>query len=163
MLAFAFLATFGFNGLVTILFKDVLQVDILTVVLAVRPDGARGRLHLFPDPADADHLPAPLDGLRQEWYDASASLGGGSVVVLAPRRRPDPRPGLPRRPAAAVHERVLRLRDGRRARQPGRPIITLQISSALTSEVVLGQENVGKALALGMIVIVIARDGCCTP
>ena len=30
----------------------------------------------------------------------------------------------------------------------------LQIREALTSEVVLGQANVGKALALGMIVVV---------
>jgi putative spermidine/putrescine transport system permease protein len=36
----------------------------------------------------------------------------------------------------------------------GSPIITLQIAGALTSEVVLGQENVGKALALGMIVVI---------
>ena len=36
----------------------------------------------------------------------------------------------------------------------GSPIITLQIANQLQSEVVLGQENVGKALALGMIVIV---------
>ena len=36
----------------------------------------------------------------------------------------------------------------------GSPIITLQISNQLQSEVVLGQENVGKALALGMIVVV---------
>jgi putative spermidine/putrescine transport system permease protein len=36
----------------------------------------------------------------------------------------------------------------------GSPLITLQIAGALTSEVVLGQENVGKALALGMIVVI---------
>ncbi len=32
----------------------------------------------------------------------------------------------------------------------------LQIRTALTSEVVLGQENVGKALALGMVIVVAA-------
>jgi putative spermidine/putrescine transport system permease protein len=36
----------------------------------------------------------------------------------------------------------------------GSPIVTLQIADAMQSEVVLGQENVGKALAMGMIVIV---------
>ena len=36
----------------------------------------------------------------------------------------------------------------------GSPIITLQIASQFKSEVVLGQENVGKSIALGMIVIV---------
>jgi putative spermidine/putrescine transport system permease protein len=32
--------------------------------------------------------------------------------------------------------------------------VTLQIAGSLQSEVVIGQENVGKALALGMIVVV---------
>ena len=41
----------------------------------------------------------------------------------------------------------------------GAPIVPLQIREALTSEVVLGQENVGKALALGMIVVVVAVMG----
>ena len=41
----------------------------------------------------------------------------------------------------------------------GSPIVPLQIREALTSETVVGQENVGKALALGMIVIVIAVMG----
>ena len=36
----------------------------------------------------------------------------------------------------------------------GSPIVPLQIRGALTSEVLLGQENVGKALALGMVVVV---------
>ena len=35
-------------------------------------------------------------------------------------------------------------------------LITQQIACEMQSEVVLGQENVGKALALGMIVIVAA-------
>jgi putative spermidine/putrescine transport system permease protein len=38
----------------------------------------------------------------------------------------------------------------------GSPLVTLQIRNAMTSEVILGQENVGKALALGMIIIVSA-------
>ena len=36
----------------------------------------------------------------------------------------------------------------------GSPIVPLQIGAALTSEVVLGQDNIGKAMALGMVVIV---------
>ena len=36
----------------------------------------------------------------------------------------------------------------------GSPIVPLQIRGALTSEVVLGQQNLGKAMALGMIVVV---------
>ena len=36
----------------------------------------------------------------------------------------------------------------------GSPIVPLQIRTFLQSEVVLGQANVGKALALGMVVVV---------
>jgi putative spermidine/putrescine transport system permease protein len=36
----------------------------------------------------------------------------------------------------------------------GSPIVPLQIRSALTSEVVLGHQNLGKAMALGMVVVV---------
>ena len=34
------------------------------------------------------------------------------------------------------------------------PLVTLQIADALSSNVVVGAENLGKALALGMIVVV---------
>ena len=36
----------------------------------------------------------------------------------------------------------------------GSPIIPLQIGDTFSSEVILGQENVGKAMALGMVAIV---------
>jgi len=36
----------------------------------------------------------------------------------------------------------------------GSPIIPLQIGGTLSSEVLLGQENIGKAMALGMVVVV---------
>jgi putative spermidine/putrescine transport system permease protein len=44
----------------------------------------------------------------------------------------------------------------------GSPIIPLQIRSALTSEVVLGQQNVGKAMALGMVLVVAVVMGLYT-
>ena len=34
------------------------------------------------------------------------------------------------------------------------PIVPLQIAGTFTSEVILGQENVGKAMALAMVVVV---------
>ena len=37
----------------------------------------------------------------------------------------------------------------------GSPIVPLQIATAMSSEVVLGRANVGKALALGMILVVV--------
>jgi len=36
----------------------------------------------------------------------------------------------------------------------GAPLISQQIGNTLSSEVILGQENIGKAMALGMVAIV---------
>ena len=68
-------------------------------------------------------------------------------------------PALPRCPAAAVHQRVLGLRDRRGPHQPGRLDRHPADRGFAQSEVVIGQENVGKALALGMIIVVVAGHG----
>ena len=79
MLAFAFLATFAANGLVPLFFRNVVHFDLLSdsswlyglTGLAVVYTYFQIPLMLIV------FLPA-LDGLRQEWYDASASMGGTS-------------------------------------------------------------------------------------
>ena len=122
MLAFAFLATFGFNGLVTLFFKNVLTVDRpRRLDLALRDDRARRRLHLLPDPADGDRVPARRSTACARSGRTRRPASAAQLVVLAARRRADPRAELPRGPAAAVHQRLLGLRDGRRAGQPGQP------------------------------------------
>ena len=65
-------------------------------------------------------LPA-LDGLRQEWYDASASLGGSSWSFWRHVGGPILAPSFLGRGPAAVRQRVLGVRDGGRARLPGQP------------------------------------------
>ena len=60
-------------------------------VLAVQPDGPGRRLHVLPDPADADRLPAVA-----RWAPPGVVRRVGEprrhvVVVLAARRRSDPR------------------------------------------------------------------------
>ena len=91
MLAFAFLATFGFNGLATMFFRDILHVDLLTDASWLYSLAGPGRrLHLLPDPADADRLPAVA-----RWAPPGVVRRVGeprwlAVVVLAERRRADP-------------------------------------------------------------------------
>ena len=164
MLAFAFLATFAGTGLVTLFFKNVPTSPSLTdSSWLFSLTGLVVVYAYFQIPLMLIVFLPSLDGLRQEWYDASASLGGSVLGLLAQRRRADPGAELPRRGTAPVHERLLRLRHGGGPHQPGgSPIVTLQISNAMQSEVVLGQENVGKALALGMIVDRLARDDAST-
>lgn len=155
MLAFAFLATFGFNGFVTIFFKDFLGVALFggaswlygLTGLAVVYTYFQIPLMLIV------FLPA-LDGLRQEWYDASASLGGSSWSFWRHVAGPILAPSFLGALLLLFTNAFSAYATAAALVSQGSPIITLQISNALTSEVILGQENVGKALALGMIIIV---------
>ena len=98
-------------------------------------------------------LPA-LDGLRQEWYDASASLGGSQLVFWRHVGGPILAPSFLGALLLLFANAFSAYATAAALISQGSPIVPLQIANALPSEVVLGQENVGKALALGMIVIV---------
>jgi putative spermidine/putrescine transport system permease protein len=155
MLAFAFLATFAGTGLVTLFFKNVLHVPVpydstwlfgltgLVVVYAY-----------FQIPLMLIVFLPSLDGMRQEWYDASASLGGSTWAFWRHVGGPILAPSFLGALLLLFTNAFSAYATAAALISQGSPIITLQISNQLQSEVVLGQENMGKALALGMIVIV---------
>lgn len=155
MLAFAFLATFGFNGLVTVLFEEWLHLDVL-------PDpswlysltGLAVVYTYFQIPLMVIVFLPSLDGLRQEWYDASESLGGGSWAFWRNVGGPILAPSFLGALLLLFTNAFSAYATAAALVTQGSPLITLQIGNQLTSEVVLGQENVGKAIALGMIVVV---------
>ena len=127
----------------------------LRLRLALRAARADRRLHLLPDPPDGHRLHAGPRGAP-----SPVARGRGE-----PRRqhlqywRLVGRPAAHARPSSA---RVLLLFANAFAAyataavlvSQGNPIMPLLIRSALTSEVLLGQENLGFALALEMIVVV---------
>ena len=121
MLAFAFLATFGFNGLVTMFMREVVGLEPGDGNWIYGMTGLTIVYTYFQIPLMVIVFLPALDGLRKEWWEASTSLGGSGWYVLAERGRADPRAELPRRGAAAVRQRLLRLCDRRRPRQPGQP------------------------------------------
>lgn len=153
MLAFAFLATFGFNGLVTLFLKNSLGLS---------PDmswlygftGLAVVYTYFQVPLMLIVFLPSLDGLRQEWYDASASLGGGAWSFWRHVGGPILAPSFLGALLLLFTNAFSAYATAAALISQGCPIITLEIACQLQSEVVLGQENVGKALALGMIVIV---------
>lgn len=155
MLAFAFLATFAGNGLVTIFFRNIVHIDVLS-----DPSWLYGLTGLavvytyFQIPLMLIVFLPALDGLRQEWYDASASLGGTSWSFWRHVGGPILAPSFLGALLLLFTNAFSAYATAAALVSQGAPIITLQISNALTSEVVLGRENVGKAIALGMIVIV---------
>jgi putative spermidine/putrescine transport system permease protein len=155
MLAFAFLATFAGTGLVTMFFKNILHVGVpydptwlfsltgLVVIYAY-----------FQIPLMLIVFLPSLDGLRQEWYDASSSLGGGGWAFWRHVGGPILAPSFLGAFLLLFTNAFSAYATAAALISQGSPIVTLQISNQMQSEVVLGQENVGKALALGMIVVV---------
>lgn len=154
-LAFAFIATIGLSGFVTVFLRDQLGVDIYS-----------GGVWLFDLPGLAVvytyfqiplmlivFLPA-LDGIRPQWREATSSLGGSAWQYWR-------RVAMPLLAPAFLGSTLLLFANAFSAYataaalvSQGSPIIPLQIRSALTSEVVLGQQNLGKAMALGMVIVV---------
>ncbi|WP_107269476.1 ABC transporter permease subunit [Plantactinospora sp. BC1] len=154
-LAFAFVATIGLSGFVTEFLRDTVGVDIYAsgVWLFELPGLALVYAYFQIPLMVIVFLPA-LDGIRPQWREAAASLGGSTwqywrlvgVPLLAP-----PFLGatlLLFANAFSAYATAAALVS------QGSPIVPLQIRGALTSEVVLGQQNLGKAMALGMIVVV---------
>ena len=121
MLAFAFLATFGFNGLATMFMREVVGLDVLGGTWIYGMNGLVVVYSYFQIPLMVIIFLPALGGLRREWQEASSSLGRLGVAVLAPRGWAGPGPELPRRAAAALRECLLRVRDRGGAREPGQP------------------------------------------
>jgi len=153
MLAFAFLATFGFNGLITVLIKNQLGVS-LDMSWLYSMMGLAVVYTYFQIPLMLIVFLPSLDGMRQEWYDASASLGGGSWSFWRHVGGPILAPSFLGAVLLLFTNAFSAYATAAALISQGSPIITLQIADQMTSEVVLGQENVGKALALAMIVVV---------
>jgi putative spermidine/putrescine transport system permease protein len=153
MLAFAFLATFGFNGLVTVLIKNQLGI-VLDMSWLYSLVGLAVVYTYFQIPLMLIVFLPSLDGMRQEWYDASASLGGGSWSFWRNVGGPILAPSFLGALLLLFTNAFSAYATAAALISQGCPIITLQIGCQMQSEIVLGQENVGKALALGMIVIV---------
>jgi putative spermidine/putrescine transport system permease protein len=155
MLAFAFLATFGFNGLATMFVRDVLHVDVLTDASWLYSlTGLVVVYTYFQIPLMLIVFLPSLDGLRQEWYDASASLGGSSWSFWRHVGGPILAPAFLGALLLLFTNAFSAYATAAALISQGASIVTLQIAGSLQSEVVIGQENVGKALALGMIIVV---------
>jgi putative spermidine/putrescine transport system permease protein len=155
MLAFAFLATFGFTGVLTLFLADTLGVDLLGggswlyglagLVVVYTYFQIPLMLIVF--------LPA-LNGLRPQWREASENLGGTGWDYWRHVGGPLLLPSFTGATLLLFANAFSAYATAAALVSQGSPIVPLQIRTALTSEVILGQANVGKALALGMIVVI---------
>jgi putative spermidine/putrescine transport system permease protein len=155
MLAFAFLATFGFNGLITLFLHDQLGVDTFAwggwiyelpgLVLVYTYFQIPLMVIVF--------LPA-VDGLRPQWREACESLGGSGWTYWRHVGFPILWPSFLGATLLLFANAFSAYATAKALISQASPLVPLRIGTFLTSEIVLGQANVGKALAFGMIVIV---------
>lgn len=152
-LAFAFIATIGTQGVVTALLQDTLGIGLGGFSLYSMTGLALVYLYFLIPLMVLTIVPA-LEALRPQWREAADNLGAsgwqywryvGGPVLLPP----------------VLGATMLLFASAFAAYATARalvgssvPLVTLQIADALSSNVVVGAENLGKALALGMIVVV---------
>ena len=152
-LAFAFLATIGSAGVITALLTDTLGLDLGGFRLASVTGLALVYLYFLIPLMVLTIVPA-LEALRPQWREAADNLGAsgwqywrhvGGPVLLPP----------------VLGATMLLFASAFAAYATARalvgssiPLVTLQIANALSGDVVVGSENVGKALALGMVLLV---------
>ncbi|MER7577804.1 ABC transporter permease subunit [Streptomyces sp. NPDC126514] len=156
-LAFAFIATFGLTGLVTEFLKDHFSIDLFSYgPWLFELPGLTLVYSYFQIPLMVIVFLPALEGLRPQWRDAVHSLGGSTwhywrhvaIPLLAP---------------AFLGSTLLLFANAFSAYataaalvSQGSPLVPLKIRAYFTSEVLLGQENIGKALGLSMIVVAAA-------
>lgn len=155
-LAFAYIATMGLNGLVTVFLKDSLGIDIYSggTWLYEMPGLILPYLAFQIPLMVIVFLPA-LEALRPQWAEANATLGGTRRTFWL-------RVGLPVLAPSLIGSMLLLFANSFSAYataaaliSQGSQIVPLQIRTALSSETVLGHEHLGGALALGMILTMV--------
>jgi putative spermidine/putrescine transport system permease protein len=154
-LAFAFIATIGLSGFLTVFLRDHLSIDLYSggVWLFELPGLVLVYTYFQVPLMVIVFLPA-LDGIRPQWREATESLGGSTWQYWTRVAGPLLAPAFLGSTLLLFANAFSAYATAAALVSQGNPIIPLQIRSALTSEVVLGQQNLGKAMALGMVVVV---------
>ena len=156
MLAFAFIATIGGQGLVTVALKNIFGLNIYeNGIWLYQVPGLLLPYIYFQVPLMVITFMPALEGLKLQWAEANATLGGTRftywVRIAAPVLAPSFFGSLLLLFANAFSSYA----TAAALISQGSQIVPLQIRSALVSETVLGRENMAGALALGMIVVMV--------
>lgn len=155
MLAFAFIATIGIQGIITVFLKDTFGVNIFEngTWLYELPGLILPYIYFQIPLMVITFMPA-LAALKPQWAEANLTLGGTRASFWL-------RIGIPVLAPSFLASLLLLFANAFSSyataaalASQGSQIVPLQIRTALTSETVLGRENLAGALALGMIVIV---------
>ncbi|WP_338073847.1 ABC transporter permease [Kineococcus siccus] len=151
-LAFAFIASIGNQGLVTLALAQ-LGPQLSTGWLYELPGLVLVYSYFQVPLMVLVFLPA-LDGVRPQWREAAETLGGSPWQYFRHVAVPLLTPAFLGALLLLFANAFAAYATAAALISQGAIIAPLQIRTALTSEVVLGQANAGKAIALGMILVV---------
>jgi putative spermidine/putrescine transport system permease protein len=154
MLAFAFIATIGFSGTVTVWLRDHLGIDIFGSGWLFALPGLILVYAYFQIPLMVIVFLPALDGVRPQWREAAVSLGATRWQYLTQVAFPLLRPAFLGATLLLFANAFAAYATAAALVSQGNPIVPLLIRSALSSEVLLGHQNLAFALAFEMIIVV---------
>jgi len=156
MLAFAFIATIGVQGVVTVALRDIVGVDIFeNGVWLYQVPGLLLPYIYFQVPLMIITFMPALEGLKSQWAEANATLGGTRFTYWTRIAAPVLAPSFFGSLLLLFANAFSSYATAAALISQGAQIVPLQIRGALVSETVLGRENMAGALALGMIVVMV--------
>jgi putative spermidine/putrescine transport system permease protein len=155
MLAFAFIAAMGNAGLLTLFLKGI-GIDIYADgIWLYQVPGLILPYVFFQIPLMVITFLPALEGLKPQWAEANATLGGSRAVYWRRIAIPVLLPSFLGSLLLLFANAFSSYATAAALISQGSQIVPLQIRSALISETVLGRENMAGALALGMIVVMV--------
>ena len=153
-LAFAFLATIGLNGVLTVWVVDILGINLAAGGWLYGLSGLMLVYTYFQIPLMVIVFLPALEGLREQWREAAVSLGATTWQYWREVALPLLTPAFLGATLLLFANAFAAYATAAALVSQGSPVLPLLIRAALTSEVVLGQSGFAYALALEMIVVV---------
>jgi putative spermidine/putrescine transport system permease protein len=153
-LAFAFLATVGLNGVLTVWVQQAFGWNLAGSGWLYSLVGLILVYTYFQIPLMVIVFLPALEGLRAQWREAAVSLGASRWQYFREVVVPLLTPAFLGSTLLLFANAFAAYATAAALVSQGSPIVPLLIRSALTSEVVLGQSGFAYALALEMIVVV---------
>ncbi len=153
-LAFAFMASFGLGGLL-VGWAKVVGLDLGSGIWLYQWDKGLMLVYLyFQIPLMLIVFLPAVEGLRPQWREASETLGGTTWTYWRRVAGPILMPPFVGATLLLFTNAFSAYATAAALVSQGSPLVPLQIASTFSSEVILGQENVGKAMAFSMVVVV---------
>ncbi len=153
-LAFAFVATVGAQGFLTLWLQNF-GIDLAGSTWLFEPEKGLVLVYTyFQIPLMLIVFLPAVEGLRPQWREAAESLGGSTWDYWRHVGGPILAPSFIGALLLLFTNAFSAYATAAALISQGSPIIPLQIGGTMSSEVILGQENIGKAMALGMVAIV---------